>query len=152
MALQLKSFARLSSSSTSCALIPLRRCTALRPRRGFAAVPQASAEPQQQTEASASGGQASSSQPQPSCPFDTNYWHYSRSWPFWQQRAFIVPAGIAFVLLANLMESPGLKTTLVASIPVALIWYLSLYLVPKNFANYCNQWASTHPEEGKPRN
>ncbi len=41
-----------------------------------------------------------------------NYWHYSRSWPWWQQRAFLVPAGIAFIVAANMMEEPGIKTTL----------------------------------------
>lgn len=48
-----------------------------------------------------------------------NYWHYSRSWPWWQQRAFLVPAGIAFIVAANMMEEPGIKTTLM----VGLGWW-----------------------------
>ncbi|PNW77037.1 hypothetical protein CHLRE_10g419650v5 [Chlamydomonas reinhardtii] len=81
------------------------------------------------------------------CPFDTNYWHYSRSWPWWQQRAFLVPAGIAFIVAANMMEEPGIKTTLMASIPVALLWYLGLVLVPRQFSTYCSTWAKEHPEQ-----
>ncbi|GIL83707.1 hypothetical protein Vretimale_10509 [Volvox reticuliferus] len=147
MATQLKMLATSGSCSNS-SVFTLRRCSTLQPRRNHLLVPYASAEPQpQQADVSSPGSIPSSSPTQGNSSLDTNYWHYSRSWPWWQQRAFVVPAGLAFVLLANLMESPSLKTTLIASIPVALLWYLSLVLVPRNFATYCNQWAKTHPEE-----
>ncbi|GIL52051.1 hypothetical protein Vafri_8011 [Volvox africanus] len=145
MATQLKRHA-ISASCSSYSVITLRRCSVLQPRRSQLPVPYASAEPQQ-AEPSSPGNMSSSSPPQGHSSLDTNYWHYSRSWPWWQQRAFVVPAGLAFVVLANVLESPSLKTTLIASIPVALLWYLSLVLVPRNFVTYCNQWAKTHPEE-----
>ncbi|KAG2492569.1 hypothetical protein HYH03_009231 [Edaphochlamys debaryana] len=93
---------------------------------------------------------AASSKPTP-CPFDTDYWHYSRSWPWWQRRQFVVPAGIGFIVAANLLEEPGLKTTLMAAIPVALLWYVALVLLPQNFKTYCNEWVEAHPESRPPQ-
>ncbi len=34
----------------------------------------------------------------------------------------------------------GLKTTVMASIPVAMVWWLSMVVLPKQFRTYIEQW------------
>ncbi len=47
----------------------------------------------------------------------------------WYKPSYVIFAGVAFLVACNLGGEPGLKTTLIASVPVLLAFYIFLWMV-----------------------
>jgi len=75
--------------------------------------------------------------------WDLDWFHYT---PKWYKPHIVIIAGLSFVLGANLGTEPSLKTTLVASAPVLLGWFLFLYMIPRQFSSFASTWIKEHPE------
>lgn len=81
--------------------------------------------------------------------FDTNWWHYT---PAWYKPKYVILAGLSFIISANLAATPGLKTTLMATVPVGFAWFLFLWMVPRQFREFAHKYVAAHPEcEAKER-
>lgn len=72
--------------------------------------------------------------------------HYKPFSYWWCSPAMVVAIGIGFIVSANLMEEPCLRTTVVAAAPVSLIWFIYLYVLPTQFKRFANDYIASHPE------
>jgi hypothetical protein len=75
--------------------------------------------------------------------YDLSVWHYK---PFWCQPYSIVSVGVGFVVAANLLTEPSLKTTVIASAPILLWWYIFLWVMPEQFKTFAMAQMKEHPE------
>jgi hypothetical protein len=53
---------------------------------------------------------------------------------------------MSFIIGCNLATTPCLKTTVIATAPVAIGWFIFLWMLPRQFRDFATSYIRTHPE------